>query len=108
MPNLLMLIALLRKLIKFIVSFFLISTPLMAVEPLVLKDSDSTFSYKENRACINKICFESKNNNKMPDMFEKPDRFSQRERTDPWSTYDFDHSSNFDNSSNSVHLSIDL
>ncbi|VEB95939.1 Uncharacterised protein [Cedecea lapagei] len=92
MPVLIMLITLLRKLIRLIISIFLISTPLMAADLSGLKSSDSLFSTQDNKVCYNTICLGANDNHRLPDLFRKTDRFSRRAQTDLWSTYDFDHS----------------
>lgn len=83
---------LLRKLIRLILSIFLISTPLMAADISGLTSSDSPFSTQDNKLCYGKVCVGSSENKHLPDMFGKADPLSRRAQTDPWSTYDFEHS----------------
>jgi hypothetical protein len=92
MRDLFILNATLRKNIKNSVVLFLISTPLMAAETITLKNSDSLLSSGSTDTCYKTLCIEVREDKKMPDMFKKPDRFDQRERIDPGSAYDFDHS----------------
>ncbi len=94
MPELFTLMTLLRHLVKSIIAITLLSNPLLAADKLITEYDDSPFSFQQDKVCYGKVCLESNKDKKMPDMFTKPDRLSQRERTDTWSTFDFDHSGN--------------
>lgn len=53
--------------------------------------NETVFPPQKKEACHGRICISSRDNQDVPDMFEKKDKFDHRKRTYPRSSFDYDH-----------------